>query len=219
MPVPHGAPLEFLKSRRIFAPQAGVEQLYGYRLLQAARAMDLSKMKRILVVGSGTGYDAVVLAKISPARIDAIDIDAEAVLVTEANALLHGVSDRVRAIRGDLFEGAEGEYDLILFSAPRPAIREMMVERLHGDRVEAEQIYRNKILTDPGRFDPEGRLLKRVLAEFPTHLKRGGAFLLMSEEKLEPFLPENVRDETLSTDPWSELEREGNFSIHKLTVD
>jgi ribosomal protein L11 methyltransferase len=51
----------------------------------------------VLDVGTGSGILAVAAAVRGAARVDALDIDAEAVEVTRANATRNGVADRVMA--------------------------------------------------------------------------------------------------------------------------
>ena len=72
----------------------------------------------VLDMGAGTGIGAVFAAD-RAGRIDAVDVNPEAVQCVRINALLHGVSDRVTVFEGDLFAPLAGRrYDLVLFNPP-----------------------------------------------------------------------------------------------------
>jgi ribosomal protein L11 methyltransferase len=52
---------------------------------------------RVLDVGCGSGILAIAAARLGVPRVDAIDVDPDAVAATEENARQNGVADRVRA--------------------------------------------------------------------------------------------------------------------------
>ncbi|WP_327253925.1 50S ribosomal protein L11 methyltransferase [Streptomyces sp. NBC_01244] len=58
-----------------------------------------------LAVGSGTGAVALSAALAGSERVVASDTDPQAVRTTALTAARHGLSDRVRAVEGDLFSG------------------------------------------------------------------------------------------------------------------
>lgn len=73
--------------------------------------------RHVLDMGCGSGILSVAAARAWPARVLAIDIDGEAVRVTRANARRNGVSQRLRAVRGNGFAALPalraGRFDLI----------------------------------------------------------------------------------------------------------
>jgi len=77
-------------------------------------------------IGSGSGLQAVVMARCGIVDVAAVDADPRAVLATEFNALLNGVSEwvtgdgpAVRAYVGDLFDPVQGQrFDLIVSNPP-----------------------------------------------------------------------------------------------------
>lgn len=85
----------------------------------------------VLDVGTGSGCLAIALASEVPgARVHASDISHEALGVAARNAADHGVADRIRFHRGDLFEafrslGLEGSADFILSNPPYVAERDL----------------------------------------------------------------------------------------------
>jgi len=74
--------------------------------------------RHVLDMGCGSGILSIAAARAWPARVLAIDIDGEAVRVTRANARRNGVSQRLRAARGNGFAALPalraGRFDLIL---------------------------------------------------------------------------------------------------------
>ncbi|RAY12598.1 hypothetical protein DPM19_23645 [Actinomadura craniellae] len=85
---------------------------------------------RFLEMGSGCGVASVLAALRGCASVTALDINPAAVRNTAMNARRHGVADRVRALRSDLF-GALGDdetFDLVYWNSPfieAPAERPM----------------------------------------------------------------------------------------------
>jgi ribosomal protein L11 methyltransferase len=61
------------------------------------RALDGAAVTRALDVGCGSGILAIAAARLGVLRVDAIDVDPDAVAATEENARQNGVADRVRA--------------------------------------------------------------------------------------------------------------------------
>lgn len=74
----------------------------------------------LLEIGSGSGVIAVTAALRGCASVTAVDINEMAVVNTKANALKHGVAERIDARQGDLFSSipAEARYDLIFWNVP-----------------------------------------------------------------------------------------------------
>jgi ribosomal protein L11 methyltransferase len=61
------------------------------------RALDGGVVSRALDVGCGSGILAIAAARLGVSRVDAIDVDPDAVAATEENARRNAVADRVRA--------------------------------------------------------------------------------------------------------------------------
>ena len=83
-------------------------------------------VRRVADVCTGSGCLAILLARhYRGARVDAIDVSAEALEVAEINVRRHRVGDRVRLRRGDVFDSAPpARYDVIVSNPPyEPAAR------------------------------------------------------------------------------------------------
>jgi len=75
--------------------------------------------RRILDVGTGSGAIAVALAHELPeARVDAVDISREALVVAEENARSNDVADRVVCQWADMADLPSGPYDLLVSNPP-----------------------------------------------------------------------------------------------------
>lgn len=85
----------------------------------------------VLDVGTGSGVLAVAAALLGAGRVDALDIEAQAVGVAVENARLNGVDDRVWVQEGSLGEAWPlgesyvGRYDVVVANIVAGVIREM----------------------------------------------------------------------------------------------
>ena len=75
---------------------------------------------RLLDMCTGGGCIAIAMAKYMPeCSVDAVDISNEALQIAAENSRRHGVEDRVRLVRSDLFaELGTARYDLIVSNPP-----------------------------------------------------------------------------------------------------
>lgn len=102
-------------------------------LIAADALLKRQRPRRILDVGSGTGVLAIAAAKVSRATALAVDIDPEAVRVTNANARLNAASGVVKAVLALPAGGAPENYDLIfanILAGPLITLAPRLVERL-----------------------------------------------------------------------------------------
>lgn len=118
-----------------------------------------------LEVGSGTGVIAVTAALSGCASVTALDINPEAVANTEANACRHGVADRVRVLRSDLFDALlpDDRFDAVFWNVPWTFV---------------EQDFDLKSGLHQAVFDPGYQGQTRYLAEARRHLTDRGRLLL-----------------------------------------
>ncbi|HET9896228.1 MAG TPA: methyltransferase [Streptosporangiaceae bacterium] len=118
-----------------------------------------------LEVGSGAGVTAVTAARSGCASVTALDIGSAAVENTRRNAIRHGVADRVRVLRSDMFEalGPDERFDLIYWNS---------------NFVEMNAEFVNSTDLHHAFFDPGYQAHGRYLREAPAHLTEHGRLLL-----------------------------------------
>ena len=89
---------------------------------------------RVLDVGCGSGILSVAAALLGATRVDAVDIDPQAVRATAENAARNGVAGVVRAREGSLGEAwpfrgtARKRYDIVVANISARVVRELAVE-------------------------------------------------------------------------------------------
>jgi ribosomal protein L3 glutamine methyltransferase len=78
------------------------------------------QINTVLDIGTGCGCIAIATAKFLPsAKVDAVDISAEALSVARKNVKYHDLCERVSLIEGDVFSELGGKtYDLIIANPP-----------------------------------------------------------------------------------------------------
>ncbi len=68
-------------------------------------------------MGTGCGVNAILAAR-QGAKVVAVDVNPAAVTAAERNARAAGVADRIECRVGDVFQGIEECFDLIVFDPP-----------------------------------------------------------------------------------------------------
>jgi ribosomal protein L3 glutamine methyltransferase len=131
---------------------------------------DAAKVTRVLDLCTGSGCLAILAAmRFSKARIDAVDLSADALQVAKRNVADHRLTKRIRLLQGDLFAPAKGErYDLIVSNPPYVDARGMR-------SLPAECRHEPALAFDGGK---DGiAIVKRILDEAGAHLSPGGGLL------------------------------------------
>jgi ribosomal protein L3 glutamine methyltransferase len=136
----------------------------------AALIDDPSMVENVLDLCTGSGCLAVLASRNFPnARIDAVDISADALAVAARNVTDYGLEDRVTLHRGDLFKPlGEARYDLII-SNPPYVDAEGMAELPRECRAEP------KLAFDGGADGLD--VISRILKEAGRHLTPRGGLL------------------------------------------
>ncbi len=86
-------------------------------LLSQAIPENKIKGKNCLDVGTGSGYQAIELAKRGADKILAIDINPKAIEAAKKNALKENIKN-IEFIESNLFSKVKDRFDLIIFNAP-----------------------------------------------------------------------------------------------------
>lgn len=111
------AGLEFRVDERSLVPRSPMAELIAQRF---APWLVERPVKRILEIGTGGGCIAIACAYAFPeARIDATDIDPDALALARENVVAHDVGGRVALHEADVYTGLPAAtYDLILSNPP-----------------------------------------------------------------------------------------------------
>lgn len=122
----------------------------------------------VLDMCTGTGVVAICLALQHPLRqYVGVDIDAGALELARANALRHGVQDRVAFVRGDLFASVDaGPYAAIVCNPPY--IERRIIEDLQPEVSDWEPV----CALDGGHDGLE--VIQRLVQAAPGRLRDGG---------------------------------------------
>jgi release factor glutamine methyltransferase len=118
-----------------------------------------------LEVGCGAGLTAVLAALRGCSSVTALDISAAAVANARRNAERHGVSDRVRVLRSDMFGGldADARFDVIFWNS---------------NYAEAPADFAYETELQHAFFDAGYRSHRAYVSEARAHLNDGGRQLL-----------------------------------------
>jgi ribosomal protein L3 glutamine methyltransferase len=167
----HGVP--FYVDERVIVPRSYIGELLftglfggdGHNLIKHPE-----KVGSVLDLCTGSGCLAILAARIFPnASIDAVDLSADALDVARINVKDHDLEQRVTLHQGDLFTPlAKNKYDLIITNPPYVAEAEVAAfptEYAH-----------EPAMAHLGGIDGFG-IVRRILAEAPRHLNKGGGLL------------------------------------------
>lgn len=109
--------LEFKIQKGVFIPRPETE-------LMVEKVLAFAKGKNLLIadIGTGCGNIAISLSRELPeTRIFATDISYKAIEIARENARIHGVEERIKFIRGNLFEPLKEfkkSFDIICSNPP-----------------------------------------------------------------------------------------------------
>jgi ribosomal protein L3 glutamine methyltransferase len=176
------AGLEFEVDERVIVPRSPFAELIAARF---EPWVEPQSVRRILDIGTGSGCMAIACAQAFPrARVDAVDLSADALEVARRNVARHGVGDRVRLLEGDCF-GPVGaaRYELIVSNPPYVSDAEM-------DALPREYRHEPDCALRAGADGLD--VVRRILAGAPAHLAPQGVLVVEvgdSEERLVAAYP------------------------------
>ncbi|MGX5660150.1 50S ribosomal protein L3 N(5)-glutamine methyltransferase [Castellaniella ginsengisoli] len=162
----------FLVDERVIVPRSPISELLAEGL--APWIEDPDAIGQVLDLCTGSGCLAILAAHaFGHAAVDAVDVSIDALAVAQSNIELHGLRDRVQALRSDLFSQvpADRRYDLIVCNPPyvnEQSMKGLPPEYRHEPRLalaggaDGMDLVR-RILADAPRFmAPEGLLVLEI---------------------------------------------------------
>jgi release factor glutamine methyltransferase len=156
----------FLCDKRALVPRPETEELVEL----IANCKLPTANCRVLDVGTGSGVIALSLAtKFPEAEIHAVDVVEEALSLARENAARLDLSERVRFAKGNLLDGTDEDYDLIVANLPYVSTQD-------------RHLLSREVLRDPEvalfAGSSGGELIRELIAQAPTHLRPGGLLAL-----------------------------------------
>ena len=161
----------FYVDERVIVPRSYLAELmYGELFSGEDPLVDPSAVNSVLELCTGSGCLAVLAAHVFPnAQVDAIDISKDALAVAKINVAEHGLEERIRLLKGDLFAPVgDAVYDLIL--ANPPYVDAKAVSAL------PPEYRREPLLAHKGGADGLD-IVRRILSEAGAHLAPDGGLL------------------------------------------
>jgi ribosomal protein L3 glutamine methyltransferase len=167
----------FTVDTRSIIPRSLIAEVLAMGLLDAhvpeasARVMDLC---------TGNGSLAVLCAMAWPqARIEGLDISADALQVAQINVQRHGLTDRISLHPSDGLAAAQGLYDLVVCNPP-------YVNQDSMDRLPPEFLHEPSLALAGG---PDGMdFIRPMLHAVRAHLQPHGALVLEVGHEIDHFL-------------------------------
>jgi ribosomal protein L3 glutamine methyltransferase len=157
--------IPFYVDERVIVPRSFIGDI-----LCADDVMLAQPPKTVLDLCTGSGCLAILAAHIFPsAKIDAVDLSADALAVAKRNVKESGFGKRITLYKGDLFAPLKNKkYDLIITNPPyvdAPAMKKLPPEYRH----------------EPAMALASGKdgldIVRRILKEAPKHLTPHGGLL------------------------------------------
>ena len=160
----------FFVDERVIVPRSFIGELLFGGLVGESGLIDAGRVETILDLCTGGGSLAILAAEVFPqAKIDAVDLSADALAVAKRNVDDYGLASRIALHQGDLFAPLKTKrYDVILSNPP------------YVDD-EAVAAFPPEFAAEP-RLAHEGgadglAIVRRIVSEAAAHLSAHGALI------------------------------------------
>jgi len=162
--------MDFFVDENVLIPRPDTEPLVE-SVIEIAKGIDV---ERLLIMDIGTGSGAITIslaALIDNADLVSVDISKGAIEVAKRNAEHNNVSDKIKFVNSDLFEGLPVEawgnkFDIIVSNPPY-----IPSEVIEGLQVEVSQ-FEPRLALDGG--EDGYNYYRRISHEALKYLKKGG---------------------------------------------
>jgi release factor glutamine methyltransferase len=182
----------FVCDKRAMVPRPETEQL-----VELIESKIENRKSKIVDVGTGSGVIALSLAAEFPAvEIVAVDISDDALALARENSKRLGLAKRVRFLKSDLLENAEGAFDFIVANLPYVSTQDRHI-------LSREVLHDPEVAVFAGARGDE--LVRELIGQAPSRLRPGGVLALeigigQSETLLSALAEKNYRDIYSKTD-------------------
>ena len=177
----------FYVDERAIVPRSYLaELLYDEPFTGEEQLIDGMAVTRVLDLCTGSGCLAVLACDVFPnAQVDAVDVSKDALAVATINVAEHGVQDRVRLMRGDLFKPVgDAIYDIIVCNPP-------YVDAEGMARLPKEYAHEPHLALAAGADGLD--IVRRILSQARDHLSDDGG-LLCEIGRCRPALEQSFPD-------------------------
>ncbi len=162
---------KFYVDERVIVPRSHIAELLRERLFPWVA--DAENTTAVLDMCTGSGCLAILAAHAFPnAQVDAVDLSADALQVSQRNVADYALNDRVKLIQSDLFQALNGkQYDIIISNPPyvdAPSVAALPAEYLHepklalGSGVDGLDATREIIKQAASHLTPHGILIVEI---------------------------------------------------------
>ena len=174
--------MPFITDKRALIPRPETELLVEEVL---AHIRGLDRPANVLDICTGSGCIAVSIAKLSNAKVTAIDICPDALSLAKENATLHNVKEKIHFLQSDLLNCLEDEkFDIIISNPPYITASEL-------NTLQKEIINHEPQLALNGGEDGMD-IYKRLIPQSLKHLTPEGAIFL----EIGPVTVKDIMEDT-----------------------
>lgn len=155
---------KFFVDKTVLIPRPETELLLELILGESERSSN------ILEIGTGTGIISILIAKLTGAKITAVEIDKGAIKVLKKNIQFHKVEQLITPVYADLFPPEIKKFDIIVSNPPYLSERDLK---------QAEPIVRDHEPVTALLGGKHGyEVIKRIIEGSPSYLSDGGKIFL-----------------------------------------
>lgn len=189
------AGMPFHVDERVLIPRSPIGEL----ILADFQPWLQGQPERVLDLCTGSGCIGIACAAQFPyAQVDLADISEGALAVSRKNIKRHGLEDRVRAVKSDVFDGlGDATYDLIVTNPP-------YVTTAEWNTLATEYRHEPRLALEAGHDGMD--IVARILEGAVAHLRPGGLLICEVGAFVEEF---EVRWPQLPV-TWLDFERGGD---------
>lgn len=162
---------KFLINKNVLIPRQETETIVEQAILFGHR---IAKKKLLIAdIGCGSGVISVTLGCELPiSTIIAVDISEKALKVTQDNADIHNVSDKIIMRHGNLTEPVNEQCDIVVSNPPY-----VVSNYLDGNVVQPELLFEPRQALDGGR---DGlKFIRPIIAQLPYIMKKRNSLAII----------------------------------------